>query len=497
MKTILLANRIAPELAPLTERTCAALLRVAGKPLLIHAIESLAAAHLSDIMIVVSPFADQVEQMLGEGARWGLHFTYVTAHAEECPSAVIQRVGQSLDAGALVVRGEILRTPIIAEFLDRTASNEAWAIAANIQSAPAGVLLLRTALEDQHAGCDLMGLFHGRDNRRIRSQHEASIDFRNARLSTIESLHEFHRVNLDVATGRFPGLIIPGREIMPGVTVGRKTRLPVSAIKGTSIFVGSRCQVAASAELMSEVVVSSDVVIDRHAILRSAVIMPHTYIGELVEIADAIVAGDILIHVDSGAVTRVTDSFLLATVRTRSLASPFRTIADSLCAAILLILSIPLWPIALIVSLIADPSHPIRRATLLGNRRTMNHPRTFTARQFSASPPLLHYLPYLFAVAAGHLRMIGVEPLAPAAAAARTQEWEFVRDEAPAGLFGPVQLTLSADAPPEERWLMEAYYARTRTFAGDLKWLAIGIASIAGMRGVRPRAIEADSPQNL
>ena len=44
-------------------------------------------------------------------------------------------------------------------------------------------------------------------------------------------------------------------------------------------------------------------------------IMPHTYIGELVEIADAIVAGHMLIHVDTGAVTLVTDSFLLASVR--------------------------------------------------------------------------------------------------------------------------------------------------------------------------------------
>jgi NDP-sugar pyrophosphorylase family protein len=72
MKTILLANRLAPELSPLTELTCAALLRVAGKPLLIHAIESIAAARLTDIFVVVSPFADHVEKMLGDGARWGM-----------------------------------------------------------------------------------------------------------------------------------------------------------------------------------------------------------------------------------------------------------------------------------------------------------------------------------------------------------------------------------------------------------------------------------------
>ncbi len=474
MKTVLLANRLRPELSPLTDLTCAALLRVAGKPLLIHAIESIAAARLTDIVIVVSPFAEQVEKTLGDGARWGMQFTYATAgrHENENPEDLIWRLGERIGEDLLVVRSEILRTPIVAEFIARAASHQAERVEARIAGNPAGIALVRS---DRREG--------GR----------ASIDFPDARLSAIESLREFHRANLDAAAGHFPGLIVPGRELMPGVTVGRKTHLPASAIKGRPVFVGSRCRVAADAELMSEVVVSSDVVIDRRATLRSAVIMPHTYIGELVEVAEAIVAGHMLIHVDTGAVTLVTDSFLLASVRTRSLASPLRTMADSVAAMLLLILSIPLWPLALIASLAAEPGHPIRRVRLLGNRRAMTRRMEFTARQFSTSVPILRYLPYLFSVIAGHLRLVGVEPLAPAAAAARMEDWEFVRDEAPAGLLGPVQLTLPADAPREERRLMEAYYARTRSSAGDLRWLALGVASIFGARSTKQQVVAAES----
>ena len=242
---------------------------------------------------------------------------------------------------------------------------------------------------------------------------------------------------------------------------------------------------------MSNVVVSSDVVIDRRSTLRSAVILPHTYIGELVEVADAIVAGHVLIHVDTGAVTQVTDSFLLASVRPRGLSAPLRTVADSLGAMLLLLLSIPLWPIAFIASKIADPSHPIRRSTLIGNRHSMTRRVAFTAWQFPLSLPLLRYLPYLLSVAAGLLRLVGVTPRAPADAAARTEEWEFARDEAPVGLFGPVQLTLAPDAPREERRLVEAYYARTRTLAGDLRWLALGAASAFGFRTARQPAVTA------
>jgi len=124
MSTILLANRLAPELSPLTELICAALLRVAGKPLLIHAIESIAAARLTDIIVVVSPFADHVEKMLGDGARWGMRFTYCKARGDECPDGLIRGFDASSSEGLLVVRGEILRTPIVAEFVARAISTE-------------------------------------------------------------------------------------------------------------------------------------------------------------------------------------------------------------------------------------------------------------------------------------------------------------------------------------------------------------------------------------
>jgi hypothetical protein len=62
---------------------------------------------------------------------------------------------------------------------------------------------------------------------------------------------------------------------------------------------------------LADVVVSNDVVIDRRVTLKSAVIMPNTYIGQLLEVSDAIVQGHTLIHVDTGTVTQVSDPLLL------------------------------------------------------------------------------------------------------------------------------------------------------------------------------------------
>ena len=47
---------------------------------------------------------------------------------------------------------------------------------------------------------------------------------------------------------------------------------------------------------MDGVVVSDDVIVDRHSTLRSTVILPHTYIGEMVDVSDSIVSTNYLIN---------------------------------------------------------------------------------------------------------------------------------------------------------------------------------------------------------
>ena len=54
---------------------------------------------------------------------------------------------------------------------------------------------------------------------------------------------------------------------------------------------GPAMQYRATAELMSDVIISHGVVIDRRATLRSALVTPNTYIGELVEVSNAMVDG--------------------------------------------------------------------------------------------------------------------------------------------------------------------------------------------------------------
>jgi NDP-sugar pyrophosphorylase family protein len=437
MKVVLFATRAAGALAPISDSSCVALLSVACKPLIVHTVEALAVAGLTDVIVAVSADADAVEAALGDGARWGMQFEYVHAATRESDEGLVERIRHRLGEEYLLVRGEILRTPIVAEFLDRARTLDAWSVTATIGGVEAGVALVKRGIGlKKKASVASWGLALG-------DGLGCHVEFPEARLSLLDSLAAFHRAHLDILDGHFGGLIIPGRETAPGVKLGYHSTLSPDAIKAVPVLVGSRCRIAKDADLSGYVVVSDDVVVDSRALLRSAVIMPHTYVGELVELDHAIVAGNRLIHVDTGVVTTVTDSFLLATIHPENIAARLRNFADRVIAVILLVATVWLWPIGLIAAVVENPRRPVRSRLLLGNRKNEKRGE-FRAFEFGVSIPALRYLPYLLAVVAGDLRLIGEDPFKSRRLAPSEEKSEMERDIGLAGLSGLLRSTSNA-----------------------------------------------------
>ena len=481
MKAVVFATRALPQLFPLNEGSCDALLSLACKPLIVHTLEALAMASVTEVVIVVSPNAHAVEAALGDGARWGMHFEYVLATAGEPERRSLKRIRHRLGHEYLVVRGEMLRTPIIAELLERgRALTAASVIVATIGGVEAGLTLFR----DKSSGN--AGLLNGPAAAPASSATKQFAEFPEARFSPVDSLAAFHAANLDVLAKAFRGLLVPGREIAAGLSVGRLSHLPLDAVKAAPLLIGARCRIAGDAQLSGRVVVADDCVIDSRATLRDAVIMPNTYVGELVDVTNAIVAGNRLMHIDSGAVATITDSFLLARISTAGASTGMRPRLDRACGAVLLAASLWLWPLALLAALAGNPKRPLRSRILAGNRKHLGHDGGFRAYEFATPVPLLRYLPYLLAVVTGDLGLVGVEPLESAGTAGPHEEWELVREEGRVGLFGPVQLSDTPAMAAEERRVIEAGYVATNSLAGDLKWLWRALAALTSRRAWWP-----------
>lgn len=76
MKAMILAAGYGKRLRPLTQQTPKPMLEVAGKPLLQHHIERLAASGFTDLVINTSWLGEQIERFFGDGSQFGVQISW-------------------------------------------------------------------------------------------------------------------------------------------------------------------------------------------------------------------------------------------------------------------------------------------------------------------------------------------------------------------------------------------------------------------------------------
>ncbi|MFG2357923.1 glucose-1-phosphate thymidylyltransferase [Streptomyces sp. NPDC048521] len=81
MKALVLSGGAGTRLRPITHTSAKQLVPVANKPVLFYGLESIAAAGITEVGLIVGETCDEIRQVVGDGAQFGLKITYIPQDA--------------------------------------------------------------------------------------------------------------------------------------------------------------------------------------------------------------------------------------------------------------------------------------------------------------------------------------------------------------------------------------------------------------------------------
>ncbi|MGB5442981.1 MAG: NDP-sugar synthase [Gammaproteobacteria bacterium] len=450
MQAVIFADRRGLELAPLCDTCCPALLPVANKPVLQYTIEDIAAAGIDEILLVVSDDADRIEKYFATGSMWGVKIRYLLSRGEETPDNLLLRHSSLLKPPFIAARGDMLRSSSCKAFMEASTAYDAAIVNTHIDLHSAGLCLVR----EWPARLPAVAW----PQRLTISELTAAVELQTGVFSALVSLNDFYSVSLEIVRNPPKNLDQPGRYLKAGLKVERLSQIhPVSHTTG-NVLVGENTSVHPSTRLSGPSIIGHNCYLDRGVEISNSVVMPGTYVGENLHVENAIVAGSTLIRIDRGTLVPIPDPMLLSDME-GELSSMVRQWPECMVAAVLLLLSTPLIPLALLLSLFSSPTRPLSRQQFVSNRYATDidgkHRRVVTGLVFATRVPLLRSLPLLWLVIKGDLRLFGSTPLSPQRMNTLNASWDLRGKSPSSGLLGPAQLLLSEQAPEEEIRLTE------------------------------------------
>jgi len=325
MKGLILSGGRGTRLRPLTYTSAKQLVPVANKPVLFYGIESLAAAGIHDIGIVVGDTQAEIRAAVGDGSKWNVRVSYIEQDAPRGLAHAVLISEPFIGSEPFVMYlGDNLLNKGINGFVDQFVSE-----------APAAQILLTRVPDPQMFG--VAELANGRVVRLVEKPKEPKSDlalvgvymFSPAVFDSVKRIKPSFRNELEI-TDAIQDLIDRGLEVRPHLVDGwwkdtgkledmlEANRLIldtiVRRIDGT-VDAESRVEgkvVIEAGAIVERSVIRGPVVIGADARIVHAYVGPFTSIGRGTEIRDSEVEHSIVLEgsVISDLANRVEDSLI-------------------------------------------------------------------------------------------------------------------------------------------------------------------------------------------
>lgn len=473
------------------------LLPLFDRPFVQHVVETLAHAGATEIHVLLCLAPERFGALLEDGQRWGVR---LVTHLVRDPARPYERL-RAIDLGApetpviLAVGDRLPRltgsadaatdspgTPVL--FVDSAGAWTGWA------RIPAGeVAALAAATDEAHAFAHLRALSQAR---------EVAVPL------VLESRTGAALVAAQEASfaGHFPELLRTGREVEPGIWLSRNLVLHPTVKLEPPVYINADCRISEHAHVGPHAVIGARSVIDEGAQVHHAMVMPGSYVGAGVEVADAIVDRNLLVNLRLGAAVRVTDAFMLGSMQVRR-GRGWRRASNGIAAGLLIVLLLPAVLLALVLEgrrsrrvrncvRLPAPPDPQAWVTFPCRHPVLERPRSGCAERWCHL--FRHFLPGLLQVVQGRSALVGLDPKTPEELLQMPGDRRELFLHGENGLVSESYLLHGPMADADESYTAESYFVAATTWRRNVALLlryAAGLVLPVATR--RPRDTDGDA----
>lgn len=526
MQALLLATGESKKLAPLTTNIPTPMVPIANRPAMSYAVELLARQGIQKIHVSLHQLAGSVEGYFGNGERWGTELTYLLQREAWGTAGALKWAAEQLTETFIVLPADMLIDLDIAQLV---AQHRMWgseATAVVIQKSKTEALqpidsteplcvdsggCLTTHSQDVRYGTgvyifepSVLDYIPNRESFDIYDHLMPALMDAGVRVHTftttsyVNTLRSFshyqeaqrvilHNPEQGQAANGTPALrylALNGRKIADGIWVGHNNVIHPSARLAPPVYIGENCRIGAGAEIGPDVVIGTNVIIDDEASVQQSTILDHTYVGQLVNIADRLVNKSLIVDTNTSESLQIEDRFLVGSTYETVAEGGMQRLTDTVVTVPILLLLLPLLAVISLFTLLTSGrvlQREIRFKPHFSGNDMLLRPfilwRFYTRHKNGRFAPLgrllerldWHRFPELWNVLKRDLTLVGVKPLAQTEIDQLDETWQSKRHDAPIGFTGLWYCQDNQEL--DDMFIADVYYIATRNWREDWKLL--------------------------
>ena len=480
MRAIINAMGDAADIGAFTERLPSAMLPIIDRPMIQHVLEYIVDRGVTHFEIILGDMPEKIEELFGDGSRWGVQVSYRLLRHDEYPTIYMRTL--DIPEDEIVVWGQGDRLPEMPTLSELTESTvvlkpdggwSGWSVMPWKQLrcfADMNPSQLAEAMCQPQADVNLVKSDHILSNR------------------TYSLVLEAHRTVLDK---QFPGLMLSGREVEPGVWICRNVVMPSNVVLTPPVFIGESTRIGSAVHLGPHAVIGRGCVLDSKCSVCNSVIFPNSFVGEGLELKDTLIDRNLLVNARDGGSIVVRDNFILGSLNTVSVGITLDRVLSQLIAAVLWVVTLPIFILVWLLLFIMRGHNPIYKFKCVKLPATdddfewqsydlltfLRNPEGTVGGGQPSHQPLagrgwsamfLRVLPGLWNVAMGHCRFVGVAPRSAGQVKMLPKDWRSLYLKAKGGLMNEADVRFGNKATEDEVYAAEAFYAVSAGIKHDL-----------------------------